>query len=177
MSRLFGPMRQVGIVVRDIDKAMRHWVEVCGVGPWFYAEQLPMTSSATRGSARRHQGVDRARQFRRRAARADPAARRRAEPLPRFPRRRPRGHAALVELAGELPRDPRARAAERLGRSARRATRRAARSSISSTRATPARSSRWPRRPRPACASSTQVREAALGWDGKDPIRMNWPQG
>src|SRR6266851_3530538 len=42
MSRLFGPMRQVGIVVRDIDKAMRHWVEVCGVGPWFYAEQLPM---------------------------------------------------------------------------------------------------------------------------------------
>jgi hypothetical protein len=42
MSRLFGPMRQVGIVVRDIEKAMRHWVEVCGVGPWFYAEQLPM---------------------------------------------------------------------------------------------------------------------------------------
>ena len=42
MSRLFGPMRQVGIVVRDIESAMRHWVEVCGVGPWFYAEQLPM---------------------------------------------------------------------------------------------------------------------------------------
>ena len=41
MSRLFGPMRQVGIVVRDIEKAIRHWVEVCGVGPWFYAEQLP----------------------------------------------------------------------------------------------------------------------------------------
>jgi Glyoxalase/Bleomycin resistance protein/Dioxygenase superfamily len=33
MSRLFGPMRQVGIVVRDIEKAMRHWVEACGVGP------------------------------------------------------------------------------------------------------------------------------------------------
>ena len=40
MSRLFGPMRQVGIVVRDIEKAMRHWVEVCGVGPWFYTAQL-----------------------------------------------------------------------------------------------------------------------------------------
>jgi hypothetical protein len=40
MSMLFGPMRQVGIVVRDIEKAMRNWVEVCGVGPWFYAEQL-----------------------------------------------------------------------------------------------------------------------------------------
>ena len=22
-----------------------------------------------------------------------------------------------------------------------------------------------------------QVREAALDWDGRDPIRMNWPQG
>lgn len=32
MSRLFGNMRQVGIVVRDIEAAMRHWVEVCGVG-------------------------------------------------------------------------------------------------------------------------------------------------
>ena len=49
MSRLFGPMRQIGIVVRDIDKAMRHWVEVCGVGPWFYAEQLPMDEFRYRG--------------------------------------------------------------------------------------------------------------------------------
>jgi len=49
MSRLFGPMRQVGIVVRDIEKAMRHWVEVCGVGPWFYAEQLPLDEFRCRG--------------------------------------------------------------------------------------------------------------------------------
>lgn len=42
MSRFFGPLRQMGFVVRDIDKAMRHWVEVCGVGPWFYAEKLPL---------------------------------------------------------------------------------------------------------------------------------------
>jgi hypothetical protein len=49
MSRLFGSMRQVGIVVRDIDKAMRHWVEVCGVGPWFYAERLPLTAFRYRG--------------------------------------------------------------------------------------------------------------------------------
>jgi hypothetical protein len=28
MSTLFGPMRQIGYVVRDIEKAMRHWVEV-----------------------------------------------------------------------------------------------------------------------------------------------------
>ena len=44
MSRLFGEMRQVGIVVRDVVAAMKHWVEVCGVGPWFYAEKLPVTS-------------------------------------------------------------------------------------------------------------------------------------
>ena len=49
MSRLFGPMRQVGIVVRDIEKAMRHWVEVCGIGPWFYAEQLPLTEFRYKG--------------------------------------------------------------------------------------------------------------------------------
>jgi hypothetical protein len=32
----------MGFVVRDIDKAMRHWVEVCGVGPWYIAEKLPL---------------------------------------------------------------------------------------------------------------------------------------
>src|SRR4051812_36919423 len=42
MSRLFGDMRQVGIV-RNIETAMRHWVEVCGVGPWFYADRLAVT--------------------------------------------------------------------------------------------------------------------------------------
>jgi Glyoxalase/Bleomycin resistance protein/Dioxygenase superfamily len=44
MSRLFGPMRQVGIVVRDIEAAMRHWIEVCGVGPWFYTDKLAMSA-------------------------------------------------------------------------------------------------------------------------------------
>jgi len=42
MSRFFGPLRQMGFVVRDIDKAMRHWVEICGVGPWYLAERLPL---------------------------------------------------------------------------------------------------------------------------------------
>src|SRR3954453_1997040 len=49
MSRLFGPMRQVGIVVRDIETAMRHWVEVCGIGPWFYAERLPLSEFRYKG--------------------------------------------------------------------------------------------------------------------------------
>jgi hypothetical protein len=38
-----------GIVVRDIEKAMRHWAEVCGVGPWFYTEQLPMDEFRYKG--------------------------------------------------------------------------------------------------------------------------------
>ena len=33
MSRLFGPLRQMGYVVPDVEAAMKHWVEVCGVGP------------------------------------------------------------------------------------------------------------------------------------------------
>ena len=35
-------IRQMGLVVRDIDRAMQHWVEVCGVGPWFVAEKLSL---------------------------------------------------------------------------------------------------------------------------------------
>ena len=55
MSRLFGDMRQVGIVVRDIETAMRHWVEVCGVGPWFYTDRLPVTAFTYRGT--RHDDI------------------------------------------------------------------------------------------------------------------------
>ena len=40
MSRIFGAVRQNGYVVRDIETAMRHWVEVMGVGPWFYIDQV-----------------------------------------------------------------------------------------------------------------------------------------
>ena len=49
MSRLFGSMRQVGIVVRDIESAMRYWVEVCGVGPWFYTDKLVVTAFTYNG--------------------------------------------------------------------------------------------------------------------------------
>ncbi len=44
MSRLFGELRQIGIVIRDIEAAMRHWIEVCGVGPWYYIDKLPVTA-------------------------------------------------------------------------------------------------------------------------------------
>ena len=49
MSRIFGDLRQMGFVVRDIDKAMKHWAEVCGIGPWFYAEQLPLDEFRYKG--------------------------------------------------------------------------------------------------------------------------------
>jgi Glyoxalase/Bleomycin resistance protein/Dioxygenase superfamily len=55
MSRLFGPLRQMGIVVRDIEAAMQHWVNVCGVGPWFYTDKLPVTAFTYRGT--RHDDV------------------------------------------------------------------------------------------------------------------------
>jgi hypothetical protein len=55
MSRLFGDMRQVGIVVHDIEAAMKHWVEVCGVGPWFYTDKLPVTAFTYRGT--RHDNI------------------------------------------------------------------------------------------------------------------------
>ncbi len=41
MSRIFGEIRQNGYVVRDIESAMRHWIEVIGVGPFFYFERMP----------------------------------------------------------------------------------------------------------------------------------------
>lgn len=52
MSRLFGNMRQVGIVVRDIEAAMKHWVKVCGVGPWFYTDRLAVTEFSYKGVRR-----------------------------------------------------------------------------------------------------------------------------
>ncbi len=49
MSRLFGDIIQNGYVVRDIAAAMRHWIEVLGVGPWFYIEHLPVPDFQYKG--------------------------------------------------------------------------------------------------------------------------------
>ena len=43
MSIHFGAARQVGFVVRDIEKAMAHWSTALGVGPWFYKEAVGTT--------------------------------------------------------------------------------------------------------------------------------------
>jgi hypothetical protein len=50
MSRIFGPVRQNGYVVRDIEAALRHWTTVLGVGPFFYFERAPITDFVYRGA-------------------------------------------------------------------------------------------------------------------------------
>lgn len=49
MSRIFGGIRQNGYVVRDIDAAMKHWVEAMGIGPWFYFERVQIDYFRHRG--------------------------------------------------------------------------------------------------------------------------------
>lgn len=50
MSRIFGAVCQNGYVVRDIRKAMDHWVNVMGVGPWFYIPQVKTDYFRYRGA-------------------------------------------------------------------------------------------------------------------------------
>ena len=49
MSRLFGPMRQIAFVVRDLDAALRYWTEVLGVGPFFVLPNLSPENYRYRG--------------------------------------------------------------------------------------------------------------------------------
>jgi hypothetical protein len=49
MSRFFGEVRQIGYVVRDIEAAMRHWYQVLGIGPWFYAPKITDQDFAYKG--------------------------------------------------------------------------------------------------------------------------------
>ncbi len=49
MSRLFGPVIQLGYVVPDIQIALRHWIEVMGVGPFFLFEHMHPPGAEYRG--------------------------------------------------------------------------------------------------------------------------------
>lgn len=49
MSRLFGPTRQLGIVVHDFMGTLRHWAEVQGIGPFFYFTDAPIDGFRLRG--------------------------------------------------------------------------------------------------------------------------------
>jgi hypothetical protein len=51
MSRIFGAVRQNGYVVRDIRGAMEHWINVMGVGPWYYIDRVKMDYFRHRGQA------------------------------------------------------------------------------------------------------------------------------
>jgi hypothetical protein len=51
VSKVFGEIRQNGYVVRDIERAMQHWVDVLGVGPWFYLPHVACDSFECRGVA------------------------------------------------------------------------------------------------------------------------------
>ena len=53
MSRFFGAVTQNGYVVRDIQAAMRHWIEVLDVGPWYYIDRAPIVDFAPQ---RTHRG-------------------------------------------------------------------------------------------------------------------------
>ena len=48
MSRVFGDLRQLGYVVRDVEAAMRYWIEANGVGPGFYIERVPLAAFSYR---------------------------------------------------------------------------------------------------------------------------------
>ena len=49
MSRIFGEFRKAGYVVRDIEVAMKHWVDVLGIGPWFYQKKTITTDFYYKG--------------------------------------------------------------------------------------------------------------------------------
>lgn len=49
MSRLFGTMRQIAFVVRDLDHALKYWTETLGVGPFFVLRDLRFENYRYRG--------------------------------------------------------------------------------------------------------------------------------
>lgn len=49
MSWIFGPVRQLGFVVRDMEAAMHHWSKNLGIGPFFYFPSVKMDDFQHRG--------------------------------------------------------------------------------------------------------------------------------
>jgi hypothetical protein len=50
MSAIFGPIFQIGYVVRDIEVAMDHWVRVLGVGPFVFKPDVTFAETSYRGT-------------------------------------------------------------------------------------------------------------------------------
>jgi len=40
MKSVFGDVRQIGFMSRDIDESMRHFVQAWGIGPWYVLREL-----------------------------------------------------------------------------------------------------------------------------------------
>jgi Glyoxalase/Bleomycin resistance protein/Dioxygenase superfamily len=40
MSRRFGPIRQLGYIVRDFDATLQYWIDALGVGPFFVIREV-----------------------------------------------------------------------------------------------------------------------------------------
>jgi uncharacterized protein (AIM24 family) len=53
MSARFGPIMQNGYVVRDLERAMHHWTQVVGVGPFFVLEHIEFAELLLRGEPTR----------------------------------------------------------------------------------------------------------------------------
>ncbi len=51
MSHLFGPVRQLGYVIQDIDHAIDFWLNVMGCGPVFYVRSLRLEDHTYQGVA------------------------------------------------------------------------------------------------------------------------------
>ena len=49
MSRFFGEIRQVAYIVPDIEAAMQHWARVMGIGPWYYNPRVPIRNYFYKG--------------------------------------------------------------------------------------------------------------------------------
>ena len=49
MNELFGPIGQLGIVVRDLDAAMRYWTEKMRVGPFFVFNKVDVLEFSYQG--------------------------------------------------------------------------------------------------------------------------------
>ena len=50
MSRLFGSIRQVAFVVRDLDATLHYWTETLGVGPFFVLRRVSPVDYRYRGA-------------------------------------------------------------------------------------------------------------------------------
>ncbi|MFT4149363.1 MAG: VOC family protein [Paracoccaceae bacterium] len=49
MSRFFDDIRQVGYVTPDLHRSMAFFIEKAGIGPWFVAENVPVETCTFRG--------------------------------------------------------------------------------------------------------------------------------